>query len=1640
MWPYVAVGAIAVGSLAGLVAVGLSRQREALEGFGGLAISVVGIATGWIAWIWRAGSRQANDVVSGQELGRLAGLLAEAVNKEWTGAATERGLLVPDPIPVRWQRPAASFAGPADIVDSTSFAPLPGLAAAREQRLQEGQVSELHELYAGLGSGRLVIAGGPGSGKSSAAVLLILAALRYRKKAVPKVRPEVPVPVMFTLHGWDPSTQHVRDWLAVRLGQTYPLFAGKQGAGAARAMLDGGQIAVILDGLDEIPEDLRPVVLRALSQQATFRLVLLTRSEEMADAAAQARLQGAATIELQDIDSAAAADYLTRTQPSTPPPQGWHELTSRLRQEPASPLAQALNNPLMLTLVRDTYRAGDDVGELLRLRDLVGHPASSEDITGHLLDRVLPAAYTPQPGKPPPRYDLPTAERALQRIAARMNNDGTRDLQWWQVPAWADAAPRVIATWLGAGLVSLLVAGPALGFGPAIALGLVSAIGAGISFGRGKKIPRQMTPVRWRQLFRRRPLVVGLLAEIVTVLVFIPAALKGPGGTALGLVAALVVGLMAWLGAGLVVGMSRPGTDNISPLSPLSSWRSDRAFGLVVGIGVWLGLGLGVGLASGLAFGLAALGPWIAYGLGPAIGAGIAYPQSWTSSLAFAQLAKSDRTPVRLMRFLEDARSRDVLRTVGPVYQFRHARLQDRLAAQESATRQGPGTSGLMGTQPDLLPTAESVGKPAEDGSASTRSGVFALPVRTSFRFALLIAAVMASSFNVYELIYMATPRGPALVSLIRACEARALAQRPSGLFAYASALGQANVCYSGSGRAEAWWGLLGVGVLIAAALTIFLAQPWWYRRRRHLTELTGVGDPGVVSRLEGLRQRAGTGPVVWLLQPLNARLSVFAFGRPRRHFLAVSDGAAVAAIRNPAAFDAVILHELAHVKNRDIDQTYLALAIWRAFVVAALLPVGVVLIFTGDLAGWPRTLWRVAVLALIVYLLRNAILRSREFDADARARELDPQTRLGTLLAGLPARTGRRARHLVWTHPSGQERAATLLDPARLYRCGFWDGLAVGLVAAIGATSLGEFVTLMTKTFGVTLLVPAIIFGAFAGAALAVAMWRNQLLETSPGTVKGWAAGSGLGLGLAAGPIIALSHAFGPPLSLAPDQLNPAAFGVLAVWTGLAVVVFMPLPVWVGHWADAWQQRADMTAPRVPAQGSMVAAAVAACVVMAIGLYLLLLNVTWIQAGSSAASVWHQLPQLLRDVGVNITTAQLPGRQVPWGSPPQLLRNTGFLISAQSGGQPGGWVVCLVIVAMPLAAAVTYGQWRRSGDVHDAAIRRRRPVVTALLCLTGCLAAIGLMLAISALTHARIAEAVRWNLDFGTGLYFFEEQAIVVIAVVCALITAARARSAVGLALSVVVGAAVAAVGAVALTDTLNIGDCFPSLSIFYVHPPTGGCLTSPDTLALRTDVLGAALVTILFAPAAYAAGTMLRHRTRRERRPAGVTALGWVAATVVALAALTGTALWGPSASAQGVKPIGSIGSDGWIRGYGYQVRLVPPWYASPGGKGLWVLTFPEDGGQINLLAYAGNRAVEAEDRSYLLRLGARQDSLDGAPGLLLVHSNPADHVLEQWLVVRTPVFYVLTLYGAPAWPGDSPYLESKYAYMLHSWRWTG
>jgi hypothetical protein len=112
----------------------------------------------------------------------------------------------------------------------------------------------------------------------------------------------------------------------------------------------------------------------------------------------------------------------------------------------------------------------------------------------------------------------------------------------------------------------------------------------------------------------------------------------------------LVVGLLVGLILGIVSGF---------PYANIAT----REFEPHVALGSGLGGGLGTGLAAGLVFMLFST-------------------RIWPTSLACLQLAVLWRTPPRLIRFLEDARQRNVLRIIGPVYQFRHARLQDRLVMQ----------------------------------------------------------------------------------------------------------------------------------------------------------------------------------------------------------------------------------------------------------------------------------------------------------------------------------------------------------------------------------------------------------------------------------------------------------------------------------------------------------------------------------------------------------------------------------------------------------------------------------------------------------------------------------------------------------------------------------------------------------------------------------------------------------------------------------------------------------------------------------------------------------------------------------------------------------------------------------------------
>ena len=264
------------------------------------------------------------------------------------------------------------------------------------------------------------------------------------------------------------------------------------------------------------------------------------------------------------------------------------------------------------------------------------------------------------------------AERTLAYLATRMTHDGTRDLAWWRIPAWTARAPRILVVGLLLGVVFGVLTGALAGRTPGLAFGAV----AGLVFGavvavadrHKRRSGTQVPPASPRKRLGRAGawLVAGLVFALGGRVLFSP-------------VHSLVFRLAGGLGFGLIFGLAaalaQPGDRTASTLGPAASWRRDRVRGLVAG----LAGGLVGGVAGGIVFGARA-GLEAGLGTGAAIVLG-AFPGTWLASLAFVQLALTRRTPLRLLRFLEDARERNVLRTAGPVYQFRQPRLQDRLAA-----------------------------------------------------------------------------------------------------------------------------------------------------------------------------------------------------------------------------------------------------------------------------------------------------------------------------------------------------------------------------------------------------------------------------------------------------------------------------------------------------------------------------------------------------------------------------------------------------------------------------------------------------------------------------------------------------------------------------------------------------------------------------------------------------------------------------------------------------------------------------------------------------------------------------------------------------------------------------------------------
>jgi hypothetical protein len=501
-------------------------------------------------------------------------------------------------------------------------------------------MTRLHEeVYLRLPHRRLVILGEPGSGKTSAMILLLLAALDHRRGLPWPRRAAAPVPVWLTLGGWDPASQPLREWARGALNRDHPyLRAAEYGPDAAGELLRTRRVALFLDGLDEMAEPARGRALERLRDEAGGLCAVLTsRTGQYREAVAAGWLDNVAVIELRPVRPRAAADFLMRDQ-AEPQRDRWQRVCANLDANPGSVAARVMDNPLALSLARDAYQHDDPAA----LIDEQRH-GTAEGLRRHLLARTLDLAY-------PNEDERQQVVRWLAWIAYHMG--ASRDLRWWQIPTWIPARQTRLAVGLLAGLA----------FG--LAFGLAGGLAGGLTARPGVE-PSMLEP-RWPKSGETREILAGGLAGGLAF--GLAGGLGGglggglAGGLAFGLAGGPVGGLVGGLGVAVAELWLTPVAES-SASTPISTYDGDRRANLLISLAFGLTFGLAVGLAVGLAGGAS----------------------SYIQLTEMVLLCRRQRPP-RYMQLLEVALDRQVLRRAGAVYQFRHAELQDHLAAAQAPT------------------------------------------------------------------------------------------------------------------------------------------------------------------------------------------------------------------------------------------------------------------------------------------------------------------------------------------------------------------------------------------------------------------------------------------------------------------------------------------------------------------------------------------------------------------------------------------------------------------------------------------------------------------------------------------------------------------------------------------------------------------------------------------------------------------------------------------------------------------------------------------------------------------------------------------------------------------------------------------
>jgi Zn-dependent protease with chaperone function len=327
----------------------------------------------------------------------------------------------------------------------------------------------------------------------------------------------------------------------------------------------------------------------------------------------------------------------------------------------------------------------------------------------------------------------------------------------------------------------------------------------------------------------------------------------------------------------------------------------------------------------------------------------------------------------------------------------------------------------------------------------------FVFPTITQFRFALVCLLLVTTCFEIGKAVYWIYHEDARAAFLNQALKVHSTTEAELSWIAFMQ-MGAIRFHL----RMSLLWGLIAAFFSLVLTAILYYAHPAWLIRKHCFRHFDGNDFPAIEGYINALLTKADLPyrpRLVW--NPVDPSPSgAQVFGTLRRPHIGVSGGLIATFYQNATSFSAVFLHELAHIKNKDVGKTYLMIALWLTVLInciawcAAIFTHGLNERYTNSqfYSNLVELLFTAGVAAFNFY----SFLRARELYADLRAFTWEePKGGLLSLLKHNGADS--KAEHnLLQTHPTSRARRSALEDPDQLLRMGFWDAFSTGVMAIL--------------------------------------------------------------------------------------------------------------------------------------------------------------------------------------------------------------------------------------------------------------------------------------------------------------------------------------------------------------------------------------------------------------------------------------------------------------------------------------------------------------------------------------------------------------------------------------------------------------